>query len=176
MKTCTPLLGLVIAALGTAASAAEPPKAISVAEAIPFDANVAGDIGFMAAPGGNATQIKNECNLSSSLAHYIARAGHDKKILVTLVPNPDEASGVVLHLTIEGVMGYMGIQRTPKVLTVRGELRDGDTLIGSFVSREETKELFRNDCKGFDATAISTALDVAKWLQAPNPKSRLGAA
>lgn len=176
MSRTPSLVAIFLAAFTTIVCAAEAPKAVTIAEAIPFDADAAGDIGVLAAPGGNATRIKNECNLSSSLAHYIVRAAHDKKIQVTLAANLDESRGVLLRVSIEGVMGYLGAQRTPKVLTVRGELRDGDTVLGSFVSREETKELFRNDCKGFDATAISTALDIAKWLQAPKLKARLGAA
>jgi hypothetical protein len=176
MNRTTSLLAVAVTAFLTTASAAEPPKAISIAESIPFDADVAGDIGILAAPGGNATRIKNECNLSQGLSGYIARGAHDKGIQVTRVANLDEAEGVVLHITIEGVMGYMGAQRTPKSLTLRGELRQGDTVLGSFVAREETQELIRNDCKGFDATAVSAALDIAKWLLAPTMKARLGEA
>ena len=176
MNRTTSLFSIVFAAFATVSFAAEPPKAITIAEAIPFDIDVAGDIGVLAAPGGNATRIKNECNLSSSLSDYIVRGAHGKGIQVTRVANLEEAKGVVLHVTIEGVMGYLGAQRTPKALTLRGELRDGDTVLGSFVAREETHELFRNDCKGFDATAISAALEIAKWLQAPRMKARLGEA
>jgi hypothetical protein len=176
MSRIVSLVSLLFAAVASVATAAEPPKSITVAEAIPFDADVAGDIGFMAAPGGNAARIKSECNVSRGLAGYIVRAAHAKGIQVTLVADPEKTSGVVLHVTIEGVMGYMGIQRGPKALTLRGELRDGATVLGSFVAREETKELIRNDCKGFDATAISGALDIAKWLTAPTMQARLGAA
>jgi hypothetical protein len=176
MQRAPSFLGLAIAAFATIASAAEPPRAITIATAIPFDADAAGDVGVLAAPGGNATRIKNECDLSTGLANYIARAARDKGFQVTRAADLAGASGVVLHVHNEGVMGYLGAQRTPKTLTVRGELRDGNTLLGSFVAREETQELFRNDCKGFDATSISAALDIARWLLAPTMKARLGAA
>jgi hypothetical protein len=176
MNRTTSLFSFALGLLATISSAAEPPKAISIAQAIPFDADVAGDVGVLAAPGGNAARIKTECNLSSGLAGYIAQGARSKGIQVTVVANPAEAKGVVLHVSIEGVIGYLGAQRTPKTLTLRGELRDGDTVLGSFVAREETQELFRNDCKGFDATAISAAIDIAAWLQAPKMKARLGEA
>jgi len=176
MNRTTSLLALSVASLLATESGAEPPRAITIAEAIPFDADVASEIGLLAAPGGNSTRIKTECTLSTNLSAYIARGAHDKGIQVTRVADLAEARGVVLKLSIEGVMGYMGAQRSGKSLTLRGELLDGDTVLGSFVAREETQELIRNDCKGFDATAVSAALDIAKWLLAPKMKSRLGEA
>lgn len=176
MKLSTALTSLAAALFATLTSAAEPLKIITIATEIPFDQDVAGDIGVLAAPGGNAARIRSECNLSTGLANYIARAARDKGIQVKRSTDLAQADGVVLQVRIEGVMGYLGAQRTPKTLTVRGELREGDTLLGSFVAREETQELFRNDCKGFDATSISAALDIAKWLLSPTMKARLGEA
>src|SRR5262245_31400473 len=120
------------AALTTVASAVEPPKSITIAEAIPYDVDVAGDIGMYAAPGGNAAKIQGECTLSKDLSGYIVRGARPKGIQVTRVANLAEAKGVVLHVTIEGVMGYLGLN-SPKALTLRGELRDGDTVLGTFV-------------------------------------------
>src|SRR2546423_9427580 len=142
---------IVLFAVATVGFAAEAPKTFTMSAEIPFDPDVAGDLGMLAAPNGNAEVIKAQCNLSKSLGGYMAHAARDKKFQVTSVANTEGASGPVLRVSIEGVMGYMGVARGPKVLTVRGELRDGEIVIGSFVAREETHEFFRDDCKGFNA-------------------------
>ena len=165
-------LGLLSLAGGVTAAA---PARITMAEELPVDRDVAGQVGLMA-PRGTIRQITAQCDLPHDIARLIAEELRRKRFTVEQVANPDEAQGPVLHIVIEGMQGFTGAFKGPKILTLRGELRDGATLLGSFVARERVGKLFSNSCEEFIATGEKAARDIAKWMKSPKPKARLGKA
>lgn len=168
-----PLLALLSSTVG----AADPPQpVITLAGSIPFAPDAAGDVGISASRGGNAQHFETQCDLQRSLAREIAAQAQRKGVNVVLSPDAADATGPVLHVTIEGVMGMTGMWKGPKSLTLRGELRDGDQVLGSFVARSQETGLFKNSCEEFIAAGAKAARDIAKWLRKPTLKARLGEA
>ena len=82
----------------------------------------------------------------------------------------------MLKIIIEGVLGFSGAWKGPKSLILRGELRDGETVLGSFFVREQVMKLFNNSCEEFGAAGQKAAVDIGKWLEAPRMRARLGSA
>jgi hypothetical protein len=155
---------------------ADSPTSITMADAIPFAPDVAGEVGLLATPGGTADNIQQRCNLPQTFAQSISAALRAKGIEVTLAAKPEEATGPKLNIIIEGVLGFSGAWKGPKTLVLRGDLRDGETLLGSFVVREAGGGLFKNTCEEFAALGEKAAIDIAKWSQAPKVRARLGTA
>jgi hypothetical protein len=155
---------------------ADPPASITMADAIPFAPDVAGEVGLLAARGGTADNIQQRCNLPQTFAQSISAALRAKGIGVTLAANPQDGTGPRLNIIIEGVLGFSGAWKGPKTLVLRGELRDGETLLGSFVVREAGGGLFKNTCEEFAALGEKAAIDIAKWSMAPKVRARLGSA
>jgi hypothetical protein len=166
------LAGLCVAQLVWA----DPPASITMADAIPFAPDVAGEVGLLAPRGGNADNIQEQCDLPQTFAKSLSTALRAKGIEVTLAAKPEEATGPKLNVIIEGVLGFSGAWKGPKTLVLRGELRDGEALLGSFVVREAGGGLFKNTCEEFAALGAKAALDIAKWSQAPKVRARLGTA
>ena len=168
-----------MAVLACAASAhAAPPAAITMGETVPFAPDVAGEVGLLANPGGTADNIQQRCNLPETFAQSIADELRHWSIDVTTTAKPDEADGPVLHVIIEGVLGFSGPWKGPKTLVLRGELRQGETILGSFVVREANGmgALFKNACEEFVALGQKAAADIGKWARAPKVRARLGSA
>lgn len=165
------------AMLAAGVTSAAPPTSITMADAIPFAPDVAGEVGLLA-PGGTADNIQQRCGLPQSFAQSISTALRAKGIEVTLAAKPDEATGPRLNIIIEGVLGFAGAWKGPKTLVLRGDLRDGETLLGSFVVRESNGmgALFKNTCEEFAALGEKAAIDIAKWSRAPKVRARLGTA
>jgi len=75
------------------------------------------------------------------------------------------------------VMGMRGGAWTGvKSLTLRGELRDGATLLGSFVARAERSSMTKGTCATLVDAGEELAAPIAKWLLKPVLKARLGEA
>lgn len=167
-----------IAVLAIAATAhAAPPAAITMGETVPFAPDVAGEVGLLA-PGGTAENIQQHCNLPQTFAQSIADELRHRGIDVTTTAKPDEADGPVLQVIIEGVLGFSGAWKGPKTLILRGELRRGETILGSFVVREANGmgALFKNSCEEFVTLGQKAAADIGKWARAPKVRARLGSA
>lgn len=167
---------LIVSSFATPCAFAEPPASITMGETVPFAPDVAGEVGLLATPGGTADNIQQRCNLPASFAQSIAKALRAKGIEVTLAAKPEEAAGPKLNVIIEGVLGFSGPWKGPKTLVLRGDLRDGETLLGSFVVREAGGNLFKDSCEEFAALGEKAATDIAKWAQAPKVRARLGTA
>jgi hypothetical protein len=173
-RRAVPFAAMLVAGVVSAA----PPASITMAEAVPFAPDVAGEVGLLATPGGTADNIQQRCNLPQTFAQSISAALRAKGIEVTLTAKPEEAAGPKLNIIIEGVLGFSGPWKGPKTLVLRGDLRDGETLLGSFVVRESNGMggLFKNTCEEFAALGEKAAIDIAKWSQAPKVRARLGSA
>lgn len=166
----------LLAATGIASAA--PPAAITMGEEVPFAPDVAGEVGLLATPGGTADNIEQRCDLPRTFAQSISKEIGRKGIPVTLSAKPDAATGPVLRIIIEGVLGFSGPWKGPKTLVLRGELRDGDAVLGSFVVREANGmgALFKNTCEEFAALGDKAAVDIGKWAREPKVRARLGSA
>jgi len=173
--SCPRLLVLLLSAAG--AVAAESPRAITLSERLPFAEDAAGDVGITGGPGGMAKGIEERCDLQRAIPRAIAAAAARKHVTVVLSENPEAAAGPVLAITIEGVMGMRGGAWTgAKSLTLRGELRDGAAVLGSFVARAERTSLAKGICATLIDAGEELAAPIAKWLQKPVMKARLGEA
>jgi hypothetical protein len=173
-----PIAFVLIALFAAPLAGAAPPASITMGEELPFAPDVAGEVGLLTTPGGNADNIQQRCNLPQTFSKSISSELRRKGLEVTLVPNPAEATGPVLKIIIEGVLGFSGAWKGPKTLVLRGELRDGETVVGSFVVREANGmgSLFKNSCEEFAALGDKAAVDIGKWAKAPKVRARLGSA
>src|SRR5262245_59285759 len=122
-----PILFALIVLCATPLACADPPRTITMGEAVPFAPDVAGEVGLLATPGGTADNIQQRCNLPQDFARSISTRLRAQGVDVTLVEKPEEATGPVLKIIIEGVLGFTGAWKGPKTLVLRGELRDGET-------------------------------------------------
>jgi hypothetical protein len=170
-RRAVPFAAMLVAGVVSAA----PPASITMAEAIPFAPDVAGEVGLLA-PRGTTDNIQQRCDLPQTFAQSISAALRAKGIEVTLAAKPEEAAGPRLNIIIEGVLGFSGAWKGPKTLVLRGDLRDGETMLGSFVVREAGVGFFKNTCEEFAALGEKAAIDIAKWSQAPKVRARLGSA
>ncbi len=161
----------------TASVADEPVAEITMGELVPFAEGASGEVGLMS-PGGSALRnIEDRCDLERSLAVAIAAEARRRGVAVAVVTHPEEATGRVLSIQIEGAVGQLGGAISgAKSLTLRGELRDGEALIASFVAREQRTALTAGTCKALDQCAAKLAKHIAKWLQRPKLRARLGSA
>ncbi len=151
--------------------------AISMSETIPFAEDAAGDVGIMAPAGGMANSIEEKCDLQRLLAEAIVERAKRKGIEIVRTPHPEAATGRVLRIVVEGVLGMQGGAWTgTKSMTLRGELREGDQVIASFVAREQQTALFMNTCDALIDCGGKIAAHIAKWLAKPVMKARLGSA
>jgi hypothetical protein len=167
-----------LAVLACAATThAAPPAAITMGEAVPFAPDVAGEVGLLA-PGGTTDSIQQRCGLPQAFSQSIADELRHQGIDVTTTSKPDEADGPVLNVIIEGVLGFSGAWKGPKTLVLRGELRQGETILGSFVVRKSNGmgALFKNSCEEFVTLGQKAAADIGKWARAPKVRARLGSA
>lgn len=172
-----PLLPGVVAAEETAPQTGTSEATLSMLERIPFAASAAGEISLASPTGGALRQIAAECDLERTLAESIVAAAGRQNIQIVLVPRIDAAQGRVLAIEIEGAVGQLGGAMTgTKSLTLRGELRDGSTVIGSFVAREQKTSLASGTCKALTDCGRRIAGAIAKWLRNPTLKARLGSA
>lgn len=149
---------------------------IRISEVIPFAERAGGDMGVAAS--GIKDRIRSECDVGRSLSELTARAAERHGIELESVADIEVAEGRVLMMEIEGAHGGAGgsISGT-KSLTVRGELRDGDRVVGSFVARRQhTKIIPAGNCHLFEKLATTVARDIGKWLKSPRMKARLGSA
>jgi len=172
-----PIAFVLMVLLAALPAGAAPPASITMAEAVPFASDVAGEVGLLA-PGGTTNNIEQRCNLPQTFSQAIAAQLRKKGIEVAITAKPEAATGPVLNVIIEGVLGYSGAWKGPKTLVLRGELRDGETLLGSFVVRKEYSfgGIFKNSCEEFAALGEKAAVDIGKWAQAPKVRARLGSA
>lgn len=167
------LLLFVAAASGEAADG----TTITMGEVVPFAEDSSGAMDIFSPAGGAKRRVESECDLGRALSESIASEAKSKRIQIVRIPEVEAAAGKVLLMKIEGAAGQLGGPWTgTKSVTVRGELREGDTLVGSFVAREETTPFFAGTCRAFTHCVERIATDIVKWLRRPTVKARLGSA
>ena len=123
-----------------------------------------------------------ECALDTRLPRYIAAAADpDMEILIS--PEPvDKVEGKALKLEIVHVYdGGEKLFSDPSAVAVRGELKKGGTVIGSFVAFRWTKKTVKFDgftgaCARLGRSLEVLSQDIVIWLQNPTMKARLGEA
>ena len=120
------------------------------------------------APGALVPRVQDECSLDTQIPTTLAAATGELRTVEKL------GKGRRLELTIQDVHAPGGGAFSgPKWVTLRGELRDGDKLLGSFVAKRQT--VFGGGTCGMLQKVIDAiAGDVAAWLAAPSTDARLG--
>jgi hypothetical protein len=164
---------------GGVAMAKEEPAAapISISDNIPFARAATTNPGSPISESFTQNQVEQKCGLGQRLSDVIAQGARRQRIVVHVTPALDEAEGRILVMEIEGVTGRVGGAMTgTKALTVRGELRSGETVIGSFVARRQRTALAAGTCKALTDAVEKLAKDIVKWLRDPVMKARLGTA
>jgi hypothetical protein len=175
MNAARRIVSLALAAFLAAPLIAEDRKPLSLpvtlTTQVPFAKDAAGDIGMFTPRGGTKSRVEDECGLQVFIPETLVAAATKKKLSIVLSPHPEEAQGRVLGLIIEGVLGGGGAMS----LTLRGELKEGDLLVGSFVSRHRGGS-FGGNCEALRKTVKDAAQDIVKWLKEPTLRARLGEA
>lgn len=173
---------MVLALFATLATAQEPAQenaasgAIAISEVIPFSTDTTNahnplSSAFM------QERASTECNMGQTLSELIVASAGKSGIEVVPTPGIESATGKVLVLEIESVQGRVGGAMTgTKSLTVRGELREGDSIVGSFLARRQKTPLVSGTCKALIKSMSKMAADIAEWLEHPRMRARLGSA
>jgi hypothetical protein len=179
MHSKTNVLAVAVAILVMVSASAHAAGAVLVApvylsESIPFEADAAGEVGLFSPKAGSRQRIEDQCDLQRKLAVAISEQAKRKGMTVVLTPDLETAQGRVLKIVIEGAQGNAWI--SVKSLTLRGELREGTTLVGSFVAREENMAIVSGTCSTLLTCGNKLAAHIAKWLKQPKLKARLGEA
>jgi hypothetical protein len=171
-------IGLLLALLAfTTATLAGGKPAIAISEFVPFSENASTEVGLTSPRGFTRDRIELECDLGLILSESVVKAAQQKGIPLLPTAEIEKAPGMVLSMKIEGARGDLGGSMSgTKSLTVRGELREGDTLIGSFVARRQQTALTQSTCESLVHCVKKIAKDIGKWLKDPVPKARLGSA
>jgi hypothetical protein len=168
---------LAILAFAFATHSGAQSDAIAVSEVIPFSEGSSGEVGLVSPSGLARTQIEETCDLGRLLSRSVVDAARRKGILVVQSSEPEKIEGRILVMEIEGARGQIGGALSgTKSLTVRGELREGDTVIGSFVARRQQTALTKGTCRSLSNCVRKISKDIARWLKRPVPKARLGSA
>ena len=176
MRSAAIIVALLLA-IATASVAAGPDEAIAIREVIPFAGDLTDTTGSGLSDASTEGSVKAKCDLGRTLSERIVSGAGSKGVRLVRTAQIEQAEGKVLHVEIDGVQGRLGGAMTgTKVMVVRGELRDGDTVIGSFIARRQQTALASGTCKAFTNCVKTIAKDIAKWLKNPVMKARLGTA
>ncbi len=160
-----------------ASAGGESPALITMGEAVPFASNASGEIGLMSPKAGALRRIETHCDLERGLAVAIAQEARKLGVAIAVVPRIEDATGRVLSIRIEGAVGQLGgAMSGTKSLTLRGELREGEVVIASFVAREQRTALTAGTCASLTQCGDKLARHIAKWLKKPVMRARLGSA
>lgn len=117
--------------------------------------------------------VQRECDLEFKTSDAIGEALKDAGYQVTQADKVSKASkGKVLELNITGIFAHGG-PFAPKKLDVDGTLYDNGKSIGSFHDVRNTSH-GRGVCGMLERDAKEIASDIAKWMKAPQPDTRLG--
>jgi len=175
---CTILVLWTVTSLtiGTAAGRGKGPGGtVTIKDDILYSTEISRSPGSPLSSAATQKQVEGKCDLGRILSEAIISRAAKRKIQVVATSTLEKAEGLVLVMEIEGVQGHLGGALTgTKTLTVRGELREGDTVIGSFVARRQKTAVTAGTCKSLANCAERIGEDIAKWLKNPVMKARLG--
>jgi hypothetical protein len=124
--------------------------------------------------------VRNECKLETELANWIKSFADEFHVPVTVVDgNAAKATGRVLKVKISNVLGAGGgAYSGAKSVQVKGELREGDKVIGTFSGSRASGggafAGFKGTCSIMGRCVKTLGKDIALWLKNPTPNARLG--
>lgn len=124
------------------------------------------------AEGAANDAVRNECHWNAKLSENIAHAAKGGVLVVD--KDVSQAGGKVLSMKIIEVHAIGGGSMTgQKWAKVRGELREGDTVLGSFVA--ERRSIFGawTACGVLDRIGGELGEDIAEWLANPTMDAKL---
>ena len=166
--SCTLVTATILAFVPASLADKAPAAVVTVSQAAPYAEN-----------SGVADVVKNECQLDTRLPEFIRDfAKDDPKVVLTADPL-EKAGGRVLVLQISSVTGLSGgAWSGPKSVVVKGELKEGGKVIGSFTAaRFSTGGAFavlKGTCTIFGRCIKTLGQDIAGWLKKPTMNARLG--
>ena len=79
--------------------------------------------------------VREECNLDTTVPRWIAAAAQGRVSTVDSVPQDGSVLSIQITDAAEAGNAFAGRHKS---LTIRGELRDGDKVVGSFRARRST--------------------------------------
>ncbi len=127
---------------------------------------------------GVSDKVKAKCLLQSELAYSIKE--YAKKMNVVLAEDVnDSTEGRVLHMEIVNVIGGGGgFWSGQKSVTVQGKLTENGEVIGTFIARRATRNMFSSPylCDMLRRCTDAIAKDIARWLTNPTMDAKLGSA
>jgi hypothetical protein len=162
------LVAAIVVALAPAAGAGEY-KPVDVQKVVPFADN-----------SGVRDEVKSECQLQTRLPNYIVDfAKGNPPVQLQDELGDSGASTRQLHIVIEGVNeGGNWFVGRHKGVTVSGELKEGDQIVGSFRAARNTSGGFAGGYKGacsfVSRCAKALGKDIAGWLRNPTMNAGLG--
>ncbi len=152
---------IFVAALLLTSSLAQAQGAIIIPRTVPY------------AEGIGSDAVRNKCDWNTQLSTFIVDFAKSGVVVSDAGGAP--ATGKMLSMTIVGVHSVGGGGFTgPKWATVRGELREGGTLVGSFVANRTTTKGGLTACSALIRVGKAIGKDIAVWLRAPSLDATLG--
>jgi hypothetical protein len=120
--------------------------------------------------------VRTECSLDTTVPRWIAAAAQGRVATVDSLP---QEGGNVLNIQItDAAESGNAFAGRHKSLTIRGELRDGDKVVGTFRARRSTNGGmwggYKGNCSFFHRCAKTLGQDVARWLNNPTMNAVLG--
>ena len=124
--------------------------------------------------------VRAECALETKLSDFIKSYAESNGVSVTSEKGDNaNAAGRVLDVRITHALARGGgAWSGPKSVAVRGELREGGKVVGSFRARRTSGGGafggFKGTCGILDRCAKTLGKDIAQWLKSPAMDSHLG--
>jgi hypothetical protein len=124
--------------------------------------------------------VRNECKLETELASWIKTYADELHVPVTVaISGSAKPTGRVLKVKISNVLGSGGgAYSGAKSVQVKGELREGDKVIGTFIgSRASGGGMFagfKGTCSIMGRDVKVLGKDIVLWLKNPTMDARLG--
>ncbi len=128
---------------------------------------------------GVSDEVKAECSLPSELAYSIKPYAAKKMNVVVAEDVSDSTEGWVLHMEIVNVIGVGGgVWSGAKSVTVQGKLTENGEVIGTFIAKRATRNMFSSQgtCSMLGRCMEAIGKDIAKWLKNPTMDAKLGTA
>jgi hypothetical protein len=134
--------------------------AVTIAKTVPY------------ADGVGTDAVKKECLWNTELSTALVEFA---KPDVTLAAGElDQVQGKVLSMTVTHLhTAGGGFYAGPKWATIKGELRDGASVVGSFYANRTTTQGM-GACAALSRIGRAIAKDISLWLKAPSMGAKLG--
>ena len=125
------------------------------------------------AEGVGSAAVRTECDWNTQFSTFLAEFA--KSGVTVSSTDIEQAQGKVLFMTVTHVhTAGGGAYSGPKWATIRGELRDGANVIGSFYANRTTSTGSLSACSALNRVGKAIAKDISIWLKAPSIDAKLG--